>query len=353
MEKIEDEQKKEKEKPKRKSAFITFIHNRVLVQNKNFMMVVVGATGSGKSYSCMALGEALDPTFNIERVCFKAEEFVGLIKKLTDSKKKEEYRGKVILWDELGVEQNSREFMTLSNRIINYFFQTSRHLNLIILMTVPLISFVDISMRQLVHAMGEMTGINFLNKSSTIRIKFIQTNVMTAKTYKKFLRVYQGGKFKVLKNIRVGLPSKKLLGEYELKKKKYTTDLYSEIMEKLKPKDKKNKEGSEDSSTEDIVQKPLTELQEKIIKVWRGGETNMTEIGKVLGRIPSTISRNVGFIRRKGYELKRKNIVDKKKREEQLKRLKKLQGYKLTKKYLLKRGVSKTPEEGRLKQPNA
>ena len=66
MEKIKDEQKKEK--PKRKSAFITFIHNRVLVQNKNFMMVVVGATGSGKSYSCMALGEALDPTFNIERV---------------------------------------------------------------------------------------------------------------------------------------------------------------------------------------------------------------------------------------------------------------------------------------------
>ncbi len=294
---------KVKKEVKKKSAFVSYVQNRVLKRNKNFIMVVVGATGSGKSYACMKLGEALDSTFNIDRVCFKTLEFINLVKTLTKSNDKENYRGKVILWDELGVEQNSREFMSLSNRVINYFFQTSRHLNLIVLMTVPLITFVDISTRQLAHAMGEMGGINFSNNSSKMITKFNQTNVMTAKTYKKFLRVYEDGKWKVVRHLVLGLPSKKLLKAYEIKKKKYTSSLYSDIIERLEEKDKPKNE-----------KKPLTELQKRILEIWEGGETRLTEISKIIGiRHPTQIGRNVRYLRNKGYEMEKKEIVKKKK----------------------------------------
>jgi len=37
----------------------------------------------------MKLGEALDSTFNIDRVCFKTLEFINLVKTLTKSNDKE------------------------------------------------------------------------------------------------------------------------------------------------------------------------------------------------------------------------------------------------------------------------
>jgi len=123
-----------------KPILIQYINQRVMKRNKNFIMLFVGATGSGKSYSALRLAEMLDPTFTIDRVKFKAKDFMDCINDLVKrSEAGEEIKGRVILWDEFGVEHNAREFMTISNRVINYFFQTSRHLNLIVIMTVPLL----------------------------------------------------------------------------------------------------------------------------------------------------------------------------------------------------------------------
>lgn len=245
----------EKDKTEKKQpVLIEYIKDRVMKKNKNFLMLFVGPTGSGKSYSALRLAEMLDENFDINRVCFKAKDFMNCINALVErSEKGEEIKGYVLLWDEFGVEHNAREFMTISNRVINYFFQTSRHLNLIVLMSVPLLSFVDSSTRKLCHAVAEMQGINSHDKTASVKVKMLQTNVMTGKEYPKYLRYRKNSKTYKCKKLKFKLPSKKLLEEYEKKKKEFTTQLNIEIMNKLLKTKKKEFVELSDSQTDYLM----------------------------------------------------------------------------------------------------
>lgn len=245
-----------------------YIKQRVYKKNKNFLMLVVGSTGSGKSYGVLKLAEQLDPTFTIEDCCFKAKEFMDRINFHTKEGKKA--LGKVVVWDEIGVEHSSREFMTISNRVMNYFFQTCRNLNMIVLMTCPLLSFVDSATRKLAHCIAETGGINTQKKLLTLRVKTNQTNVLSGKEYMKYLRVQNGiGKRMKVKKIRVGLPSKTLLNQYEKKKMEFNMALNREIMEKLEKK-KQKEAGLYDSQVDYLT------LQKKF-------KGNVREIAKYLG----------------------------------------------------------------------
>ena len=246
------------EKPE--PILVQYIRDRVEKKNKNFVMLFVGATGSGKSYSALRLSETLDKTFNIDRCCFKAKDFMNKVNSLVkESEEGAVIKGKVILWDEFGVEHNAREFMTISNRVINYFFQTSRHLNLIVIMTVPLLSFIDYATRKLMHSIGEMEGINSATKTANVKFKILQTNVMTGKEYPKYLRYTKNRKLFVSKKLKFKLPSAKLLEDYEKKKKEFTTGLNQEIMDRLNKEDLKGKSL--------IGLKPPSDAQERVAKL--------------------------------------------------------------------------------------
>jgi hypothetical protein len=226
-------------------------------QYPNFVANGMVVHNSGKSYAALRLAELLDPTFDINRCCFKAIDFMNVVNDLVKrSEKGEVIKGKVLIWDEFGVEHNAREFMTISNRVINYFFQTSRHLNLIVIMTVPLLSFIDSATRKLCHGIAEMQGINSHDRTSTVKLKMLQTNVMTGKEYPKYLRYRKEHKTFKSKLLCFELPTKKLRDQYELNKKAFTTNLNIEIMNKLITKrDKENK-----------IDAVLTETQDKYLK---------------------------------------------------------------------------------------
>jgi len=259
-----------------KPILIQYINQRVMKRNKNFIMLFVGATGSGKSYSALRLAEMLDPTFTIDRVKFKAKDFMDCINDLVKrSEAGEEIKGRVILWDEFGVEHNAREFMTISNRVINYFFQTSRHLNLIVIMTVPLLSFIDSATRKLMHSVAEMCGINQREKTATVKVKMMQTNVMTGKEYPKYLRYKKDGKQRVSKKLKFKLPSKQLLADYENNKKAFTTKLNQEIMEKLLKKQNNNS--------------VFTDTQNDYIALQKEYKGDVDKIAKLLSITPSNV----------------------------------------------------------------
>jgi len=283
---IEGEEKKE-------PVLIQYIRDRVEKRNKNFLMLFVGATGSGKSYSALRLAEMLDDSFDIKRVCFKAKDFMNCINDLVErSEKGEIIKGKVVMWDEFGVEHNAREFMTMSNRVINYFFQTSRHLNLIVIMTVPLMSFIDSSTRKLSHGVAEMQGINSHNKTANVKVKMLQTNVMTGKEYPKYLRYRKGNKSYASKRLKFKLPSKELLEDYEQKKKEFTTQLNKEIMNKLlKSEAKDNKD-----------KKALTDKQQMVAGLLQ--KHSAEEVADKLGITLGSLYGHKTNIEKKGYMFK-------------------------------------------------
>jgi DNA-binding NarL/FixJ family response regulator len=279
----------EGEEKKHQPILIQYIKDRIENKNKSYVIIFCGATGSGKSLSALRLGEMLDDSFDIDRVCFKAKDFMNMINNLVErSEKGEVIKGKVVMWDEFGVEHNAREFMTISNRVINYFFQTSRHLNLIVIMTVPLLSFIDSATRKLCHGVAEMQGINSRDKTASVKIKNLQTNVLTGKEYPKYLRFRKNNKTFVSKKIKFHLPSKKLMSAYEIKKKEFTTQLNKDIMGKLlKSEEKANK-----------PTKALTQMQEKVAQML--SEHTIEEVAEKLGIDSTTVYDHKRNMEKKG-----------------------------------------------------
>lgn len=284
---------KEIEEKKEQPILIQYIKDRVEKRNKNFIMLFVGATGSGKSYSALRLAEMLDDSFDINRVCFKAKSFMNCINSLVEcSERGEIIQGKVILWDEFGVEHNAREFMTISNRVINYFFQTSRHLNLIVIMTVPLLSFVDSATRKLSHSVAEMQGINTKDKTASVKVKMFQVNALSGKEYPKYLRYRKNNKQFVCKKFKFHMPSKELIEAYEKKKKEFTKQLNKEIMNKLlKLEDKDNRQV-----------KALSPMQERVIELLKGNSAE--QVAEQLNLDLSVVYRHKKEAERKGFILK-------------------------------------------------
>ena len=284
---------------KKQNVLVEYIKNRINKQNKNFFMIFVGATGSGKSYSALRLAELLDPTFDITRCYFKAKDFMNKINELTESG--DNVSGKVVLWDEFGVEHNAREFMSISNRVINYFFQTSRHLNLIVFMTVPYLSFVDSATRKLTHCVGELVGMNSKTRRTAVKIKMLQSATWTSKIYPKYLRYSKDGQQYKLTKMLFKHPSKELARLYEIEKKKFTSGLNKGIMNALVDVDVKRTKGSGNSPT--ARQEEVMELLKK---------NGVKAVSKELGVQEVSIYAVINACKKKGFtfeKIKYNNIV--------------------------------------------
>lgn len=273
---------------------IKYIWKSVYEENESMVIVVIGPTGSGKSYAGLELANILDPTFVKsplnERIAFKALEFMRNVDYLC----KGESKGKVVIWDEFGVEHNAREFMKLANRLVNFFFQTTRFTNMIMIMTVPYLSFIDGATRKLCNAFAEMVKKDKKTNTSTFKLKFNQVNAMTGKEYPKYFRIRHNGHKFVYKKLRIPLPPKVTIDQYEPLHSRYKTNLRQEIIQKLEIKE--NKEKAEDL-------KPLTELQQKIMGCLEQYITKHQDIADKIGAKREVVSKNLQYMRNKGYSV--------------------------------------------------
>lgn len=203
-------------------------------KNQNCLIVITGATGSGKTYSSITLAEVvsekLGVDFSIKNVVFKPSEFMARINS------GELKRGSCLIFDEAGVGYSAREWWTISNKMINYLMQTFRHRNYIVIFTTPDLGFIDKSARKLVHIHMETQSIDRFHSLVITRPFIAQSNQRTGKIYWKYLRVPVKGKLVPPKVERAcfGLPSKRLRTQYEAKKLAYTDELNAEIERTLK-----------------------------------------------------------------------------------------------------------------------
>src|SRR3990167_817951 len=65
--------------------------------NENYILMIEGMPGKGKSYAALKLGEALDRNFTIKNVVFSVGEFLALLNETPP-------KGSVIVWDESGID---------------------------------------------------------------------------------------------------------------------------------------------------------------------------------------------------------------------------------------------------------
>lgn len=109
---------------------------RVLKKDRDFVAVIDGEEGVGKSVLAQQIAAYLDPEFNIDKIVFNSDEFLKLIK---DSKTK---KGSCIILDEAFSAANNRASLTEVNRAMIGVATEMRQKNLFILMVLP--SFFDL-----------------------------------------------------------------------------------------------------------------------------------------------------------------------------------------------------------------
>lgn len=268
-------------------SWIRYIKKRIK-QNKNFLGIITGPTGSGKSYSALSIAMMLDHKFTTDQCVFSSRELMKLINSGKVNK------GSVILWDEAGVGQSHRSWQSQTNKIINYLLQTFRHKNFILIFTSPYLDFIDASTRKLFHAEFKTENIDYSRKVVKLNCQHIQYNSRKSKFYyKRLMFKNERGFWETVDGWNIPQPPNDILEFYEKKKTHFTTELNKEIEEKLNKGVQKLKESKK---------KGITFYEKEVLRLgWEG--KNVKEIGKIMNTQVQNIRGAIQRIADKGFKV--------------------------------------------------
>jgi len=247
-------------------------------RNKNAIILIVGPTGSAKTYSGIMLAiqcaKMFGTNFTIQdNLDFK---FGGLLKKtkLPHNKKP----GTPFLFDEVGSTgggASSRDWQQKGNKFFFSFVQTSRHKQQILIMTCPVFGFLEKGVRSMAHMIMETKNIDFNKNLAYIKPYQIQVNSRTGKMYFKYLRFRHKGIKSKLKLLAIPLPPQDYIDEYEKVKTKFTSQLDQDILDA------------------DAAEKPPTpKITTEIVEYHKQKGLMVKEIAKLLGVSRQTVSRH-------------------------------------------------------------
>jgi hypothetical protein len=167
-------------------------------------------------------------------------------------------KGNMIVFDEAGVGLPAREWYTISNKAINYIFQTFRRENLGVIFTTPNFDFIDSQTRKLFHNYIETISINRKEEYVVVKFMDIQFSPRYGKVYFKYPRIYDKTKgFFIIDRVEIAKPSTKLVEAYEEKKKRFTRILSREVEFDIKIAEARKERKR--ISPEEIVEKILSD----------------------------------------------------------------------------------------------
>ncbi len=152
------------------------VREAVIKKDRDYVMVVDGEEGSGKSVLAMQIAKHLDPTFNIENIVFTADQFM---KKIKITKK-----FACIVLDEAFSASSARASLSQVNRAMLGIATEMRQRNLFIIMCIP--SFFDLDKYFALWRCKALIHVYFRKDGSRGRY------ILFPKTKKKYL--YLNGK---------------------------------------------------------------------------------------------------------------------------------------------------------------
>lgn len=283
-------------------SFIRWIKKRIK-NDLNFVALLTGETGIGKTQAAIEIARNLDPDFDsVEQIAFKFSELMRIINKFNGNGENDprglyKKKYKVCIFDEAQTSVNKRTWQAKANKFLLFLLSTFRHQNIIVLFTTPYEDFVDSNSLKLFHAKFECKGWNRRTKLSLLRPKILQYNAKQGKFYEHCLSVkrkMKDGRFKYRKLIRweVKQPPASLIEPYEKSKFAFTNALnkriYEEIMEEENP---------------GVLSKELTEKQQEAVETIEKYDTQK-EAASVLGISEGTLSERKAGAQNKGYVLR-------------------------------------------------
>jgi len=261
------------------NVIVKRILDRLHVQNKNYLGVFVGSTGSGKSMASLKIASEIDPNFSSKQICFSIEEFLEILN--TGNLK----RGSVIVLEETGISASNRNWQSLQNKAISYVFQSFRFLGIGVILNLPSITFLDTHVRSLVHQLFETVSIDYQNNTCKCRVFDVQQNAVSGKIYMKFPRAIINNELVTIESMNFNLPPVSLIAPYDELKAAFVSSLNVDLLKGIQEQkiDRTNKT----LDIEPIVESIMSDIGSYVRKY--GGEN----------RVPSSLimaKHNLGSV---------------------------------------------------------
>ena len=199
--------------------FLKMVYSRLHRQDMDFLLLIVGERGSGKSTAAVRLCELVDPNFTIDNVVFSPSEFAALLKSGTLKD------GSAVLLDELGVAAGSRDWASVQNKSFNALSQVFRTRHLFVVFTAPSEKMVDSQVLKNLAAVATVAA-KFTSRQLTwLKILRIQPASLTDVVYHKYYRFFnpQSGELKRYSRLGLHTPSPPLLRAYKKKRKAFAS----------------------------------------------------------------------------------------------------------------------------------
>ena len=200
------------------ALFVADVRNRLLKKDQNWIQIIEGQTGSGKSTASISLAIAINPDFNADYIVFTAKEYINLVKNLK--------KGQVVIWDETGVGFSAKDFQTNISKNISKVFQTMRFKNGATIMTAPVLGMVNLDARRLVHAIMRTDGILRAHRINYLKVYYYTTKMLKDKPIAKKIRYSINDALFIFKRLaivrpRLKGPYSRVFKEYEKKKAEF------------------------------------------------------------------------------------------------------------------------------------
>jgi hypothetical protein len=232
------------------NPFLKYVWIKTKGRNSNFILLVVGLPGSGKSYAALNLlynlmvqlnGKSkLTPENCMDRVVFSAIDFSKAVERFNAV-------GDVLIWEEAATIEgaNSRRFWEEKAIYISSLFQTMRFKNQVIILTLPSGLFLDKQLRMICHGTIIMQGHD--EKRSWGKIRIHSYSPEQNKTYMPSPRfVDENENIVKVGKVFFDLPPKWLIEKYEEKQQAWKRLLQAKtiaFIEKVESEQMTDKQG--------------------------------------------------------------------------------------------------------------
>lgn len=262
------------------------LYRKFVRENKNFLGVVVGGTGSGKSWSCLSLCESwykkhFNQEYPPENIGWNPSDIMNRIVNGNLN------AGEILILEEGGTSMSSLEFQNKIAKLFNYILQSFRNKNIGLLINLPNFSMLNKQTRMLMHMLFQTYEIDKAKQRVVLVPYHLQYNQQTGKLYRHKPRIVVDGVMEKIDFISFPKPSDKLIKEYESKKLKFVDGLSREVLEDMQEYMQKRK--------------ALTEIELLILDCWQKGIFKQRDIADVIGRHQVQVCKSEHSMRKKGY----------------------------------------------------
>jgi len=184
-------------------------------------LMITGSMGSGKSWASLKFAEEIvartGGKFSPEYVVSDLHSFMTLY-----NDKEKCPPGSVIIFEEVGVNVNSKKSMTKLNLIFNDVFQTSRYKRLLLILNAPSVSFLDKTPRSLLHWWLQTDKLNKKGGICEVKPHLVQLDQISGELLFPYPRFNDGQR---ITRLKISVPSRELTTAYEAKAKAYKDKL--------------------------------------------------------------------------------------------------------------------------------